>query len=480
MDERIARFFTPVNRYQVALAFICALLVISLQSFYKVPNPRESDGRAYMSVALDLANTGIFTDGLFVHNPSSAVRGPHGEGMFFAPLYPIMVASVMTVDPVLHDTVSCVLGRSRPMAETDSCPTDFGLLRFVHIALAAISAFLVWAIAYAYTGQARIAWGAFVLGCMAEAYAHYTAQIMTENLLFPLFSAFLFFLVCAIKRGSALFWVLTGLVLGLCALTRPSFLYVFYFAIPLFLVFIFAFARQPHTRIAKAAMLACFIAGFVLAISPWVARNAIMHGEFAITKGYDSFILVQRLAYNKMTPQEWLASFVFGLPDFGDDLAEDLFGTAQVKRFNYTDPEGFYVQGNHKDREETLAKAGGPERHLSYLLKEELAPHWFWHILVTFSLAWRGMWVSKYWGLLTIPLAAVFMGHELRHKRWTFLMVMLPALFLLGFHAFVSVNVVRYNLILIPGLAVAAAIVLDALYTRLKQTGRRHASLSAA
>ena len=50
--------------------------------------------------------------------------------------------------------------------------------------------------------------------------------------------------------------------------------------------------------------------GFGLVVGPWVLRNWILHDTAAVSGGYAAYILVQRVAYNAMTLQEWLASWI--------------------------------------------------------------------------------------------------------------------------------------------------------------------------
>lgn len=446
--------------FQFCLAVAVATAVIFWQAQNETPDIQIGDTYAYASVAKELADTGVFTDGGF--KDRAAIKGPEGQGMFFAPLYPALLAVVGLFDPHLYKTMACRIKENH-----QNCANDFGALRGVHIALATVSAFLVWLAGWVVTGRYSVAWIAMVLGLLAEAYAYYTAQIMTENLVFPLFTASCVAATAAWKKKSARLWLVTGLFLGLSALTRPSFIYLFYAAIPLVTLLSLLQKDLPGQQKLKWPLL--LLTGYFLTAGPWIIRNGLSMGEFAVTKGYASYILVQRVSYNNMTWKEWGISFIYGLPDFGDSLAKNLFKPADYERFDYQNPDGFYKTGFQRLRLDTIEKAGGLENHLSWLLKHEVADNLFKHVMVTLSLAWRGMWISKYWGLVTIPLfCGVFFWAT--HRRWgEFLILALPPWFMLGFHAFTSVNVVRYNLILIPVLSVAAAFLLTAVISSIKK-----------
>lgn len=438
---------------QLCLAIAVAAAVIFWQAQKEAPDISAGDSYGYVSAAKELIDTGIFTDGGF--KDRAAIKGPEGQGMFFAPLYPALLAAVGSLDPVFYKSMECRLKDGH-----QSCPDNFGALLPIHIALATLSAFLVWLGGWVITGRYSVAWLAMALCLLAEAYAYYTAQIMTENLVFPLYTASCVAAAAAWKKKSARYWLLTGLLLGLSALTRPSFIYLFYAAIPV--VALLSLLQKDFSWRQKIAMPLLLIAGYFLIAGPWMIRNGLSMGEYAISKGYASYILVQRIAYNDMSWKEWGVSFIHSLPDFGDSLAKDLFAPEDYERFSYEDPNGFYMTGFKKLRFETIEKAGGIENHLSWLLKHEVFGNFYKHVMVTLALAWRGMWISKYWGLVTIPMFCGVFVWAMRRRWGEFLVFSLPAWFMLGFHAFTSVNVVRYNLILIPGLSVAAAFLLIA------------------
>lgn len=438
---------------QLALAFIFSVTLIVWQAQGETPDARAGDSYAYLSVAKELVDTGRYTDGRY--SSQSAIEGEAGQGMFFAPLYPALIAGSMILDQSFYDMAACHLEAEAPL----ECSDDFGFFRLVQMALAALSAFLVWLAGWVLTGRYSVAWLALILSLAAEAYAYYTAQIMTESLLFPIFTTACLSAAVAWKRKSAPWWLIAGLVLGCTALTRPSFVYLFYAALPV--VIILGAMRKNIEWREWLKWPVLFLFGYLVATGPWMVRNGLAMGEYSISKGYASFILVQRVAYNDMSWQEWGASFVYGLPDFGDGLAKDIFPRESYERFDYANPEGFYIVGNDILRDQTIDEAGGIEHHLSWLLKHEVFGNIYKHVMVTFSLAWRGMWVSKYWGLIAVPIFLGVFLWAVRRKWMGLLIFSIPPWFMLGFHAFTSVNVVRYNLILIPALAIAVAFLLN-------------------
>lgn len=443
------KFFTSHHRYilQAALAVVFAVVLVAWLAGQERVDFSAGDSGAYMSVAKGLVDSGVYTDGHFTR--SAAVTGEDGQGMFFAPLYPALLAGVMAVDNVLYGSVECFMAGG----DRADCAQDLGLLAVVYIGLAALAAFAVWLSGWVLTGRYTVAWLAMVLALAAEAYTYYTAQIMTELLLFPLFTLACLCAAHGYKRKTLWGWFLAGAFLALAALTRPAFVYLFYASIPA--IAVMTWHQVKGLRALRVPLL--FVLGFAVLAGPWIVRNGLAMGEYSISKGYASFILVQRVAYNDMGWDEFGASFVYGLPDFGDSLAKDMFEPELYERFDYMNPEGFYLIGNGRLRAETIEAAGGVDQHLSYLMKHEVLGNAFKHTVVTLSLAWRGMWVSKYWGLISIPIFLGVFVYAWRRRWGEFLIFSIPPWFMLGFHAFTSVNVVRYNLILIPALSVGAA-----------------------
>jgi hypothetical protein len=57
-------------------------------------------------------------------------------------------------------------------------------------------------------------------------------------------------------------------------------------------------------------------------------------------------------------------------------------------------------------------------------------------------------------------------ARALRQGAWRYLVVALPAWFMLALNAAVAVNQVRYNLMLIPPYAIAGAMLLELLWQR--------------
>jgi hypothetical protein len=201
-----------------------------------------------------------------------------------------------------------------------------------------------------------------------------------------------------------------------------------------------------------------WVAGIGLVLTPWIIRNYVMFDRAALVEGYGPFILVQRLAYNLMTWKEWAVSFIYWLPDFGDSLAKYWFNEADYSRLSWGE-NSFYALGNGAYARDMAAQAQGKE-YLGFLLKDVLWNNIGKHIAVTITLALRGMWTGGYIGLAGfLCLFPCFYILKNQGRALGFIFYSIPLFFMLGAHAFVSVNVIRYNEPLIAVFALSFAVV---------------------
>jgi hypothetical protein len=451
----------------ICTAFLVACLLIFIQMSRHKPEVPWADSIGYLAAATKLHETGVFTDQGEGSNGRVAT-GKNGEGMFFAPLYPAFLTLLMSADDGFYKTARCAV--DDPVNIVKQCsPLDLTLPVIAQGILAALSTFLVWLSAYALTKRKEMAWVAMGLALIAPStYSHYALVLLTENLTFPLFT-----LTCLLgtvgfqKRNAALLF-LAGLSMGISALNRPSFPYLLYFILAATVIAtIWAFAKT-HKRPYFCKLTLFLVLGYALAVSPWTIRNGLKLGNWSISAGYAPYILAQRVAFNDMSWKEWGVSFVYGLPDFGDNLAAKRFRREDFERLDYYDPKSFYTHGNQDLIDQTREAAGGADKQLSYLVRTYIIKHPLKHFLVTLSLAWRGMWVGKYWGLVAIPTFLGVLIYAIRTRWWDFIVFSFPAWYMLGFNAFVSVNVVRYNIVMLPCLAIATSWSILWLYHKAK------------
>ena len=421
----------------------------------------------YAVTAWDLVERGVFTDGVFARGPGAAVRPP---GMWLAPGYPVLLAGLMRLDPALHDAATCLVTRLAEGADAGGCPPA---RRFV---LPVNMAFVASAIALNYLAAARIApasrWApslaAGLTGVALFAYLRTLGLAMTESLGLFLFAAAGFLFLLAWQERGRWTALAAGFALGLLVLTRPSHVALIAFA----LLALLLLAPRGTGWSGRLLLPVIFALGLGAATLPWMVRNQVTLGRFALTANYGPAVLVERLAYNRMTPTEFAQSFVFWLPDFGDDLARRLFGNDLIEKLDWDRPNSFYAQGQ-RDRHAALGAAGELQDRMGEILRRQVLGDPVAHAMATVSLGYRGLWVGRYASFLLLALLPLGLMAAARLGALRPLLVYAaPAWIMLGVHAAASVNQERYNLALALGLSVGAGFAMERLAVR---RGVRHA-----
>ncbi len=405
----------------------------------KPQNLAAYDQPLYLGIASDLQRTGTYTNGRW---------GETGKpGAYTAPLYPALVAAVASLDPALAEAAACV--RGAPWTAIPSCPGSLGLLVPLQVVLIAGTLLLVWRSTLAIGGPRSAAWVALLAaGLGTTEYAVYARTAMTEALSLPLAALSGLLLVLLVRRPRVSTAMGLGVTLGLLTLARPEYLYLTaMIGLAGLLIAVW------HRRLGLSMLGACVLAGATMA--PWSLRNEALFGTAAPTSGYAGFILAQRVAYDAMTPGEWATQWLYALPGFGPAAAR-LVAPGSVARLGWQDrPDTFYMVGNTAMVRELAANAPNPADQVGYLLTNYVWPHPVRFSLVTLVMAWKSLWVRKYFSLVTVPFFAVMVWQAVRRRDRLRLAFVLPGLFILALHAATTVATPRYSLMLVPAYAAA-------------------------
>lgn len=421
------------------VALACLLFGLST---LKPTTLRDYDQPLYLGIAQDLAATGTYTNG----------RNGQGEpGAYTAPLYPALVAGLIPFSPALARAAGCV--RTAPTGEIAACPADLGLLFPVQVALTALTLMLGWRTALAVTGKPAVAWTALLAaGLGTTEYAVYARTAMTEALSLPLAAlAGLLLLVMLVRSPRLPVALGLGASLGLLTLTRPEYLYL------IAALGVVGVAALALVRPFGSALLASVLAA-ALVVAPWSVRNERLFGTLAPTYGYAGFILAQRMAYEAMTPGEWAAQWLYALPGFGPAAARMVFPAGDVERLGWEERPGtFYMVGNGPALADLRRNAPDPASQVPYLLRWFVLSAPLHFLAVTLALAWKGLWVRKYFSLVGVPFFLAMLARAIRRRDGPGLAFLLPPTFILLLHAATTVSTPRYSLILIPAYATAFA-----------------------
>jgi 4-amino-4-deoxy-L-arabinose transferase-like glycosyltransferase len=232
----------------VGLAVLVAVILgshLRLQASFKtvVDAPLRADAGDYFSYAFNLKHYGIYSrskpDGHSIPKPD-AVRSPG---------YPLLLAALM-----------------------DDPPTNSTLLKIVIVqALIGVAVIvLVFLLARSFLPA-----GYAVLAALFTAISPHLVNAGVFVLTETLFSLCVVALVCLLARPALQhkpqLLLLSGLVLGLCTLVRPTMLYF------LWVIIVFLYFHWPRKAATKASAL--LLLGMILSYGPWAARNIVQFGE---------------------------------------------------------------------------------------------------------------------------------------------------------------------------------------------------------
>lgn len=407
----------------------------------RTPRP-ESDALRYINYAINLYDHGVFA------MRREARPEPPAPGNVHPPLYPAWVALFMHLDPGIRNALACARDQKGMAA---ACPLDFKLLVAAQLVLAGIFFGAVWLLALRLSGSASLAWTAAAFASLAKSPLQYAHHVLTEAILLPLLALFLVSLVIAYQERRARWMIAAGVLIGLAALTRPAYAWLF-FAIAGVLAAGALVTRRPPLLVAVIA----FALAYGVTVAPWLARNKLHFDRIALTSSYAGDILSQRVAYNRMGWDEVAVAWLFWFPDFGDHLAERLFPRRTFEKLGW-DEGSYYATVGPAVYAQAVAATKNPETVPSYLLRADILANPVKHMLVTLPLAWRAVFVSKYWGIAGLICFCIVFVRSLRLREYALLVASLPVWFMVMFHAFVSVSIPRYNLALIPLYAYALA-----------------------
>jgi 4-amino-4-deoxy-L-arabinose transferase-like glycosyltransferase len=249
-------------------------------------------------------------------------------------------------------------------------------------------------------------------------------------------------------------FAIAGAALGLLTLTKPSFAAL----LPAALGIVFAFGAWATKLSRNLIGLQVLVLAVVFAciVAPWMVRNYVSVGKFGLTKEYASATLVERLAYDDMTAQEFVLAFPYCMPGVGDALFDKIYGSDVMHRFMYHTPGSFFHSGRER-RDALIEQNGGIDPLIGQLVLDEMSTNWWRYLLVTVPLAWCGMWPGGIVTLLLVPLFALSLLHATRAREPGLILYSAPAVLLLTLHAAVANHYTRYNLILTGPYCVGAA-----------------------
>ena len=227
----------PSLRATITAAILVALTVFVIGMYSIEERVPVYDEHFYLETAINLAEHGIYG----LRDPASGVLTPSGIGV---PLYPAMVAAVMTADVRFKRAASCVLDPNRDKRD---CGPGFLRLFVVQLALMSVLMGVLCAWLGSLFGSLTTGAGTVLLIGASGAPAYFSGFVLTEALYLPLAMLATVAWARAIVSGSAVWSVVCAVLFALATLSRPTFYYVFLAMLPLVVIWM-GFATRSWLR----------------------------------------------------------------------------------------------------------------------------------------------------------------------------------------------------------------------------------------
>jgi hypothetical protein len=432
---------------RVGARIVLGVLVFGLLAVAITGKPtkrlNDFDQSFYLTIAFDLDRHGVFSNGIFDDTDSTATQP--SPGMFFGPVYPLLVLAATKVDSRFAKALECAVESNHRKRDPATCDIYARPIHLLHALLLALGVLAIAFSAEVIFGRQPIFYVSGALATLALLpEADLFSYIMTESATFALYSLTAAALVWGLRTGRTAGLAVAGLALGLLVLTRPSFLVL----APVMAILILLAGRFGRERNSLWTRILAFGIAFAIIVVPWMTRNVLSVGKWGLTEEYGAVSVVERFAFNRMTAREFTLAFPYCLPAAGPWLVERLAGPDAMARFDWRDPNGFFSRGR-AHRVALVEQHGRLDPVIGALVRGELRESWWRHLLTTLPLAWCGLWVGQMVGLGLIPLFAWACVRAVRQREGLFLLYAAPPLMMVGLHAAVANHYIRYNLILI-------------------------------
>lgn len=423
----------------VATLIILTLLIFSAP--YQIPT---GDEPRYIILGANL-----FEHGVISSQPYNAAIPPAATLPVGGPLTAFELAAAMTIDPVTRDYFVCFLG------QTD-CAIAFPGLRAIHVLELALFLSALWWITARLTSRTSIAWLAVAVALLCQDLTFDSKRVLTEPLSLACIGALLCcWLAVWDQPTSRIRAALLGAALAATILVKPAFQAVIPLTLVLYAATLFAWNGRgklgPVTISGGVFLLTCFagLLPFFLYFQACCGIRSLSDPTLL------EAALSHRVAYNAMGFEEWLAGWVYFLPDFGDNLAPALFPNLEQIRLGW-DQNSYYVFGRdvlHADAKAITA----PQPATGHLMETYISSDPVWHAATSALLLWRGIFVGKLWGLVALPFLLAYPFLSAAPNRLKFCLLLVPVIAIAGLQSGISVSIPRYNLALILPMSLAFA-----------------------
>jgi len=462
-------------RYWPVILLIVSLLLCA-DWFGQVTNsPITTDAVYTARMAVNLVHDGVI---------SGSAEPPLRPSMYREPAPAVSVAMGVVV-------ADAIFGEARTDAYLSGDRARF--LKYPHVLWKAISVLAAYWLILFMTGQrvAALA-GVLLLGMSQPA----IDTVFTEQEAATLLVVGMTMLVIGLRRRSVVALLFTGACLGVLALTKAAFLYVFAgFLLVVPIIEILMRPEEPPRRVGIAVIVLALAFGVVTL--PWMYRNEVQLGSFSITER-GGLSLYTRAVKDQMTWDEYKGSFyvwshsrsvqrvIGAITGFSEKDLQRGGRLQRLNRMNNSDfAEGdrqaeragrpdlaisFYrrARAERVKREMRYDAAGHPnpqdaaDAELQSLALQEFKAHPLRHLAMTGPFVWRGA------GLLAPLLLLISLVYSFRAGRNDLRLLTLMALGYVLFYALLTPFEYRYSLPLSPIIVVIGVVLVTAAWSRFR------------
>lgn len=429
------------DRVVALLCLMAALMLFAVSDHHRT---LVDDELRYADYAVSLSS-GVYGLSLGV--------GDAEPGFANTPLYPLWLRLNTLMFSSLESSLVCIVNgtprRDCPVHGTTcgppakACQPELIGLVFTQSLLFGLSLFLAWRLARQLLPDPFPVL-VIPMGLLGLRFLTFHQQLMTENLVLPLYLWFCLSLLSL--RGEVTMRRVVSIVAAatLLVLVRPE--YQALLAVTLPVIGGIAYSQRKRVKqVASLVTIGVLISAVML--SPWLIRNLQTFGRVALADdSYSGIVLSERVAFNRMTTIEWFGGLVYWLPDFGDSLARDVLPPSSWERYVEFRPDSFYsvAASDVYDR----AREQGGDDLTGYLLEHHVLADPWAHLATTPLLMWRGLFIGRYWGIIG-AIGVVWMLVVSRNREPLYWLLG-AAVMLLALRAGISASVARYNLPFFP------------------------------
>jgi 4-amino-4-deoxy-L-arabinose transferase-like glycosyltransferase len=408
------------------------------------------DAPSYLALARQITQTGDYSTS---RAPYSGAGGTHGPTTYFPPAFPYFLAFVDLVN-----------------GDTTQRPATVQPARLSQAVLGTITVGLIGLVALELFGP-TVALIALGLAAVYPVLIELSATLVAENLLTALILASIWAALRAARSSRPLRWIAgSGLLAGLATLAHVNGIVV---VIPLAWA-----AWRVRPQLTSPALL---VAMTLLAISPWVVRDAIVLHRFVPVTDESGITLVGTYnaasAANRQIPYRW--GVYFKIPGEAKVLGH-VHRLTEIQLSQRLQSQAFHYISRHP-----LSPLQALYHNSRRLLELEGSTAWKTSAAsIQIPIATARIGVLSFWLLCLLALAGAFTAFARRARRWLWLT---PVLLWLSV-ALVNAETPRFRepvdpfLILLAACALASAAKAVALRVRGPRqfASRRSAQATAA